>query len=134
MGVEPFLLSSVLRGVIAQRLIRVLCPECKRADTLTSAEMETFRAAGFAVDRRTTAYRPAGCPACMHTGYRGRMAIYEIMQVSDAIKRLVVDRADAVAIRARAEREAMRSLRHDGLGKVLAGMSSIEEVERVVRI
>ncbi len=134
MGVEPFLLSSVLRGVIAQRLIRVLCPECKRADTLTSAEMETFRAAGFAVDRRTTAYRPAGCPACMHTGYRGRMAIYEIMQVSDAIKRLVVERADAVAIRSRAEREAMRSLHHDGLGKVLAGMSSIEEVERVVRI
>lgn len=134
MGVEPFLLSSVLRGVIAQRLIRVLCPECKRAEPLTSTETETFRAAGFAVDRRTTAYRPTGCPACMNTGYRGRMAIYEIMQVSDAIKRLVVERADAAAIRARAEREAMRSLRHDGLGKVLAGMSSIEEVERVVRI
>lgn len=134
MGVEPFLLSSVLRGVIAQRLIRVLCPECKKADTLTPAEMETFRSAGFAVDRRTIVHRPVGCPACMNTGYRGRMAIYEIMQVSDAIKRLIVERADAVAVRAQAEKEAMRSLRHDGLGKVIAGMSSIEEVERVVRI
>ena len=134
MGVESFLLSSVLRGVIAQRLIRVLCPDCKRADKLTPAELNTFRSAGFDVDQTTEIYRATGCPFCMNTGYRGRMAIYEIMQVSDAIKRLIVDRADAVTIRAQAEKEAMRSLRHDGLGKVIAGMSSIEEVERVVRI
>lgn len=134
MGVEPFLLSSVLRGVIAQRLIRVLCPACKTADSLTTAEMEKFRANGFAVDRHTTVYRPTGCPACMNTGYRGRIAMYEVMQVSDVVKRLVVERVDAVAIRAQAEKEGMRSLLHDGLGKVLAGMSSIEEVERIVRI
>ena len=79
-------------------------------------------------------YHAVGCPQCMDTGYRGRMAIYEIMPVSDGLKRLIVDKSDANALEAQAIGEGMRNLRHDGMLKVAAGLTSLTEVERVVRI
>ncbi len=134
MGVEPFLLSSVLRGAIAQRLVRTLCPHCRIPGTLRPAEAELFAAMGLEATTDTVVYHPGGCDNCLGTGYRGRMAIYEIMPVGDSIRRLIVEKADANVLRRTAEGENMHSLHFDGLRKVLEGKTSIEEVERVVRL
>ena len=131
MGVEPFLLSSVLRGVVAQRLVRMLCPHCREAYLPDGQELEKLGAACSAYRPGQPLYRAKGCPDCLDTGYRGRMAIYEIMPVSDALKRLIVDKADANVLGACALSEAMRNLRHDGMLKVIAGLTSLTEVARV---
>lgn len=131
MGVEPFLLSSVLRAVVAQRLVRMLCPHCREAYLPDAQELEKLGAARAAYVPGQPLYRAGGCPECLDTGYRGRMAIYEIMPMSDALKRLVVDKADANVLAARALQEGMRNLRHDGMLKVIAGLTSLTEVARV---
>ena len=131
MGVEPFLLSSVLRAVVAQRLVRTLCPHCREAYLPDESTLEKLGDARAAYPPGTPLYRPKGCPDCLDTGYRGRMAIYEIMPVNDALKRLIVDRADANALCACALHDGMRNLRHDGMLKVIAGLTSLTEVARV---
>ena len=131
MGVEPFLLSSVLRGVVAQRLVRMLCPHCRQAYLPDEQELEKLGAARAAYVPGQPLYRAGGCPECLETGYRGRMAIYEIMPVSDALKRLIVDKADANVLGECALAEGMRNLRHDGMLKVIAGLTSLTEVARV---
>lgn len=133
MGVEPFLLSSVLRGVIAQRLVRVLCPHCKEARTPEEHELASLGKAAQALEGRPL-YRAVGCPRCMEIGYKGRMAIYEIMPVGHSLKRLIVDKSDANILEAQALSEGMRNLRHDGMLKVAAGLTTLTEVERVVRV
>lgn len=131
MGVEPFLLSSVLRGVIAQRLVRVLCPKCAKKVKTNMALRERMARNGI---KAVEFIREAvGCDSCLDTGYRGRMAIYELMPVTDELKKLVVARADANLIRAQALREGMKTLAMDGLRKVAEGLTSLAEVERVVR-
>lgn len=130
MGVEPFLLSSVIRAVVAQRLVRVLCPHCKEsfvADPDNLAEYSAY-AKIFA---GKTIHRPVGCPNCMNTGYKGRNAIYEIMQFTDRIKSLVLQTSDSNEIRKVALKEGMKSLRHDGCIKVLKGLTTLSEVVRV---
>ena len=134
MGVEPFLLSSVLRGVIAQRLVRVLCPHCKEARAPGKRELASLGRAADVLEPDQPLYHAVGCPQCMETGYRGRMAIYEIMPVSDGLKRLIVDKSDVNVLEAQAIGEGMRDLRHDGMLKVAAGLTSLTEVERVVRV
>ena len=94
-------------------------------------ELEKLGAARSAYRPGQPLYRAKGCPDCLDTGYRGRMAIYEIMPVSDALKRLIVDKADANVLGACALSEAMRNLRHDGMLKVIAGLTSLTEVARV---
>lgn len=131
MEVEPFLLSSVLRGVVAQRLVRVLCPHCSRKATLTPEILGKFRAAGLAGELKLK--EPVGCEYCLDTGYKGRMAIYELMPVTEQIKKLIVEKADANVIRASAIHDGMRTLNMDGLRKASMGLTSLEEVERVVR-
>lgn len=131
MGVEPFLLSSVLRGVIAQRLVRVLCPHCAQAVEADPSLLARLDRAG--ISGRIKLKKPMGCEACMDTGYRGRMAIYELMPISESIRNLIVCRADANALRKQALDEGMCSLAVDGLRKVAQGLTSLEEVERVVR-
>lgn len=131
MDVEPFLLSSVLRGVVAQRLVRVLCPHCARKAEVSPEILEKFRAAGLAEDLRLR--EPVGCDYCLDTGYKGRMAIYELMPVTEQIKKLVVEKADANMIRAQAIRDGMHTLNMDGMRKAALGLTSLEEVERVVR-
>ena len=131
MGTEPFLLSSVLRGVIAQRLVRILCPECAKKTRPNSAVRERLARAG--IQAAEYIREACGCPHCLDTGYRGRMAIYELMPVTDELKKLIVSRADANIIRAQALHDGMRTLAADGLRKVAAGLTSLAEVERVVR-
>ena len=133
MGVEPFLLSSVLRAVVAQRLVRVLCPHCKEAfiaDASDVAECETLAAQmeGAAL------YRPTGCEHCMDTGYKGRQAIYEIMQVSEPIKNQILHTTDSNQIRSHALADGMKSLKADGCQKVLDGHTSVAEILRVSNV
>jgi type IV pilus assembly protein PilB len=128
MGIEPFLVASSVRCVVAQRLARVLCPACKRSVTLDAS---VVRAAGFAVDDDVEAYEPVGCRRCGMGGYRGRIGIYEVMPVSEAIRELTLQRASAAQIADVALAEGMLSLREDAFRKVRAGITSIDEVIRV---
>ena len=128
MGVEPFLVGSSLVAVLAQRLVRVLCKSCKEAYTTTDDEM---REIGIKPPGRpVTLYRGVGCPACSHTGYRGRVGIFELMQIDDEIRGLLSQNVDAKTIKATAMRKGMGTLRADGARKVLAGTTSVSEVIR----
>ena len=130
MGIEPFRIASVARAMMAQRLVRVLCPECKEE---YSPEGEALRVAGIssAQLRGGAVYRPKGCPSCSGTGYRGRTGIYEIMRVSDAVRQLIMKKADSSAISRRALEEGMKTLRDDGARKFAEGATSLEELLRV---
>ncbi len=129
-GVENFLLSSTIRGILAQRLVRVICPACREADT-QSMNTEEFRALG--IDRQARLYRGRGCENCAQTGFRGRTGIFELLLVTDEIRRMIVKQADANRIRAAARQEGMRTLLEDGIQKVVAGMTTLGEVLRVTQ-
>ncbi len=128
MGVEPFLVGSSLVAVLAQRLVRVLCKECREAYTPTDEEL---REIGIKPpERAITLYRGVGCAACSHTGYRGRIGIFELMTIDDEIRGLVSQNVDSKTIKAAATRKGMGTLRADGARKVLAGITSVSEVIR----
>ncbi|WP_193164164.1 type II secretion system ATPase GspE [Microbulbifer hainanensis] len=129
MGIEPFLLSSSLIGVLAQRLVRVLCPECKVSH---SADASERRLLGVKEGEAAIIYRPAGCDHCSHSGYVGRVGIYELVPVSETMRQLIHDRASESKLVAEA-RKVSRSIRDDGMAKVLAGITSLEEVLRVTQ-
>jgi type IV pilus assembly protein PilB len=132
MGIEPFLVGSALDCVLAQRLTRRLCERCKEP---YRPEAEDLLRVGFPWspgEELPRLYRPVGCPACSKTGYKGRVALHEVMGVSEPIERLAVDRASAAAIAQVARDEGMATLRTDGMLKVAEGVTSIEEVLRVV--
>src|SRR6478735_6803337 len=128
MGVEPFLVGSAVDCVVAQRLARLLCEECKRRTTITS---EVMRANGFNVGLDLEAYEPVGCARCGGSGYKGRIGLYEVMWVSDTIRALAVAREPAETIAHAAVHEGMMRLREDGLEKVRRGLTSISEIARV---
>jgi len=129
MGIEPFLVSSAVDCVVAQRLARTLCKHCKRRTILTA---EVLRENGFPARADLEAYEPVGCSRCGGSGYRGRVGLYEVMALSDEIRRLVIERAPADRIAEVAMRDGMRRLRDDGLDKVKQGRISIAEVARVI--
>jgi type IV pilus assembly protein PilB len=130
LGVEPFLVASSLECVMAQRLARRLCDECKEAYT---PNPDHLAEAGFLPPAKLPKlYRPVGCAHCAHTGFRGRMAIQEVMYVSEAIEQLVLERASSTTIMAQAVDEGMTVLRTDGFAKILEGLTSVEEVLRVI--
>jgi type IV pilus assembly protein PilB len=128
MGIEPFLVGSAVDCVVAQRLARLLCEECKRRTTIKS---EVMRANGFNVGLDLEAYEPVGCARCAGSGYKGRIGLYEVMWVSDAIRALAVAREPAETIAHAAVHEGMMRLREDGLEKVRRGLTSIAEIARV---
>jgi type IV pilus assembly protein PilB len=128
MDIEPFLSSSAVDVVVAQRLARKLCTYCKRALTLTKDALATQ---GFAVSDDTEAYEAVGCARCNYSGYRGRIGLYEVMMNSDEIRELTIQRSSADEIRKVAIAQGMTPLRNDGLEKVRLGITSIEEVLRV---
>jgi type IV pilus assembly protein PilB len=132
MDIEPFLVGSALDAVLAQRLARRLCERCKEPYT---PEPEVLKSARFPWEDFAplpTLYRAVGCSACAKTGYKGRLALNEIMIVSEEIERMTVDRASAVEIGKVAVEQGMRPLRLDGMDKASAGLTTIEEVLRVV--
>lgn len=130
MGTEPFLVSSAIDCVVAQRLARTLCEHCKRPATVSAAAL---RESGFDVrdDFDVHVHEPVGCPRCGGSGYKGRLGLYEVMTVTDEIRRLAIERASADQIGAVAVSQGMRRLREDGLEKVRQGRTSIAEVARV---
>jgi type IV pilus assembly protein PilB len=132
MGIEPFLVGSALDAVLAQRLARRLCSKCKEAYV---PEPELLRSARFPWEEGEplpTLHRPIGCSACSKTGYKGRLALHEVMSVTEDIERMAVSGASSVDIKKIAVEQGMRPLRLDGMDKVLGGVTSIEEILRVV--
>ncbi len=132
MGIEPFLVTSSIVAIIAQRLVRVLCPHCKEvyvpdAETLANLGLKQ------SVLKGNTFYRRKGCNLCMQTGFRGRSAIFEILIVDDNIRKLVLKTSDANQINELAVKQGMITLQQDGIQKVLAGITTTEEVLRVTR-
>jgi len=132
MGIEPFLVTSSIVAIIAQRLVRVLCPHCKE---IYVPDEESLFNLGLdqSVLKNNKFYRKKGCNLCMQTGFRGRSAIFEILTVDDEIKRLVLKTSDANQINELAIKRGMITLQQDGIDKVLAGITTIEEVLRVTR-
>jgi type IV pilus assembly protein PilB len=128
MGVEPFLVASSIECVVAQRLARTLCPNCKKR-TIVSAEV--LRNHDFHTQFDIEAYEPVGCVRCNGMGYRGRIGLFEVMMMSEQIRSLALERAPADAITQVAIREGMRRLREDGLDKVKSGLTSMAEIARV---
>src|SRR5579872_1867844 len=131
MGIEPFLVSSSILAVLAQRLVRRLCPECREPYTPTTTELQRIgiHASGFA----GKIYRGAGCKACRNSGYRGRLAVQELMVMEDDIRTLVMQNADAASIRRQCQAKGMKLLRQDGAERVFAGETTIEELLRVTQ-
>ncbi|RLB68565.1 MAG: type II secretion system protein GspE, partial [Deltaproteobacteria bacterium] len=129
-GVEDYLLSSSLIGIMAQRLVRILCPVCKEAFTPTP---ELLKKVGLSVSAHDDQlfYKPKGCKSCSFSGYRGRTAIFELLPVSDTIRHLILGAKASTVIRDAALAEGMTLLRSDGWRKVKNGVTSIEEVLRV---
>jgi general secretion pathway protein E len=131
MKIEPFLISSSVMAILAQRLVRVLCTQCREPYALTQAELQELEIVPGAESR--AAYRAKGCPACFQTGYLGRTAIYELLDIDDEMRQLIMKNADASTIKALAVRKGMKTLRQDGADKVLAGITSVDEVVRVTQ-
>ena len=134
MGVEPFLVSSTLEGVLAQRLVRIVCPECREPFQPVKDEVPVDFPWDQYVQSQSITYRSAGCRSCRGVGYRGRMGIFELLLVNDEIRRLANERATTIEIQRAAARAGMKSLRQDGWQKVLSGQTTIEEVIRVTKV
>jgi type IV pilus assembly protein PilB len=130
MGIEPFLVSSSVVLIVAQRLARKICPKCKEEHTLPDTALFKI---GFPPDQigKFACYRGAGCANCNNTGYRGRIALYEVMPVKDELKELILQGASGLDIKREAVRLGMATLRQSGVGKVMEGVTSIEEILRV---
>jgi type IV pilus assembly protein PilB len=132
MGIEPFLVGSALDCVLAQRLTRRLCSKCKEPYRPEAADLERVGFPWSPSEPLPELYRPVGCPSCSKTGYKGRVALHEVMSVGEHVERLTVERASAAVISEVARDEGMVTLRMDGWLKVREGTTSIEEVLRVV--
>ncbi|HYY06669.1 MAG TPA: type II secretion system ATPase GspE [Candidatus Limnocylindria bacterium] len=130
MGVEDYLLASSLLGVLAQRLVRRVCEKCRQPAELTT---EVLHEIGGESGEHVQVFDGQGCEECARTGYRGRSGIFELLQVTDAIRQLILKRSSADIIRDAAIRQGMRTLREDGLAKAAAGITTIEEVLRVTQ-
>ena len=130
MGVEPFLVASSLEAVVAQRLVRRLCPECKRPAT---PDLPFLKSVDFPIQHLSTSpiYEGVGCEKCRMTGFRGRTGLYELLQVTEEIEPLILQRSSSNTIKQKAVGQGMRTLRDDGWVKVLEGATTVEEVLRV---
>jgi len=128
MGVEPFLITASTLMVGAQRLLRLLCPFCKEPYTVSE---ELKKKLYLEQENKLTFYRPKGCPKCNGTGYKGRIGIMESLKISPVVKELILNKAAEMKIKNAARREGMRTLRENGVAKVVKGLSSLEEVCRI---
>ncbi|WP_222548254.1 GspE/PulE family protein [Asaia lannensis] len=133
MGVEDYLMTAVLRGILAQRLVRRLCPACKTPYTPPPALIETLRLDRFATSEKLTLYHAAGCNSCRHTGYRGRLAIAELLEPDTTVERLIFEKADHLAIERAAVDAGMETLLDAGLRAAVEGETTLDDVMRSVR-
>lgn len=131
MGIEPFLVSSSVVAIVAQRLVRCICPHCRQSYTPTPEELAKL---GFKTETmRPTFYRAVGCPECRRTGYHGRTGIYEILLIDDEIRQMILSKMDSGRIKTRSIEKGMRTLRDDGARKVVSGITTMEEILRVTQ-
>ena len=133
MGVEDYLLTSTVVGILAQRLVRTLCPHCKAPYRPLPEMVEHTGLARFAEGKPVTLWHAKGCPQCSNTGYTGRVSILEMLPMTDALRSLVMKHATATDLKAQAVREGMLTMYEDGLRKALAGTTTVEEVLRATR-
>ncbi len=133
MGIEPFLVSSTLTAVVAQRLVRVLCPSCKTQVSIPKVQLEHLGFDQVQLDcYQGRLWHAEGCPACQNSGYQGRLGIYELLILDEPIRRAISKGADSSTLRQLAEASGMKEMRHDCAQKVLDGLTSLEEMMRVV--
>jgi len=132
LGVDISLVQSAVTAVLAQRLVRLLCEKCKEPYDPPAEERQRL---GIPLDRKVTLYRAReqGCPQCLGTGYKGRTGVHELLVFDNAIRDLLVGRPSVQVIRATARKGGMRTLLESGVGKVLAGQTSVDEVVRVLK-
>jgi general secretion pathway protein E len=130
MGVEDYLMTSTVNGIVAQRLVRQLCHHCRQP---FAPLPELLRQLGLDPAEEVTFWQPKGCPKCNGTGYFGRISINEVLVVSDAVRRQILEHAEATALQRSAVQAGMRPMVQDGLARVRAGVSTVEEVLRVTR-
>jgi general secretion pathway protein E len=130
MGAEDYLLASSILGILAQRLVRVICPSCKQ---IVSMDDRYLNEIGFPLDGRDRIYEGKGCKECGNTGYLGRLGVYEFMSMTESIRKLTISNSDAGQLRKAAIKDGMVTLRDDGFRKVQRGMTSIAEVIRVTQ-
>jgi len=130
-GVQPYLIGATLLGVVAQRLVRTLCPHCKVPGAIDPAGWQTI-IAGHDLPPPPTGFLPAGCDECRHTGYLGRSGLYEILTMDAPLRQMIRPSVDSVALREAAIRQGMRTLRLSGAEKIAAGTTTIEEVLTVI--
>ena len=128
MGIEPYLIADSTIGVIAQRLVRRLCPECKRQKKADAEELELLQ---LSPDEDVTIYEPCGCPRCDGTGFKGRIGVYEIMEVTQPLKTIIAKGGNAEDIKNKALEEGMNTLRMSATKYVLEGITSVQEMMRV---
>jgi type II secretory ATPase GspE/PulE/Tfp pilus assembly ATPase PilB-like protein len=132
MKMEPFLVSSSLECLIAQRLVRLICPKCKTPVKNKEEFLRQMQDIQF--DReKVEIYEGKGCPDCRFTGYRGRTAIHEILMLTESIREMILQNASSQQIKQKAVAQGMRTLRQDGLRKVIAGLTTLSEVVRVTQ-
>ncbi len=129
-GVKPFLVASSTRAIMAQRLVRKICERCKEPTKATDSELRLLGPAAEQISNANL-YRGKGCPECQFTGYRGRIGLFEIFLINDTVRHLIFERAPASVLRTKARELGMRTLREDGLRKVIAGQTTLDEVFRV---
>jgi general secretion pathway protein E len=133
MGVERYLITSSVNGVLAQRLVRTLCSSCKEEVPLSEVTIRQHNLARFLPEGQQTIYQASGCSACGQTGYIGRTAIHELFLLDEVMHKVIMDGADATTLHAAARRQGMITLYEDGLRKVVQGETSVEEVLRVTQ-
>jgi type II secretory ATPase GspE/PulE/Tfp pilus assembly ATPase PilB-like protein len=143
MGVEPFLVASTVNVIVAQRLVRLTCQKCRTSASLTEEERvminnepvvkEILTKRGIKDLSKMNIYRGAGCKVCNMSGYQGRIGIFEVLEVNDAVRDLIVNKGTSSQINKAALANNMTSLLADGIDKVLAGLTTLEEVLRMVK-
>jgi type IV pilus assembly protein PilB len=126
-GVQPFLVSSAVRAIVAQRLIRKVCPNCKQPYEMNENELELL-GVDFTQLSEANVSKGSGCDNCKHLGYKGRAGLFEIFLIDDEVRHMVNNKSTTVELRKRAREMGMRTLREDGIRKVLSGMTTAEEV------
>jgi general secretion pathway protein E len=131
MGLEEYLLTSTVNGILAQRLVRKLCPACKESTVAAPELVKDLQLQRFSAQREIVLYKPVGCTACAGTGYRGRLAIIEFLPMTDPIRKLIMAHEEAGTIQKLAIAEGMQTLYENGLVKVIEGITTLEEVMRV---
>jgi general secretion pathway protein E len=129
-GVENFLISSTIRGILAQRLVRVICPDCKEKDNSSFSREDLI---GLGIENSVLLYRGRGCETCAFTGYYGRTGIYELLSMDESIRHMILKNADSNRIRELARQHGMRTLYEDGIEKVKEGITTLSEIFRVTQ-